>query len=88
MVTVQTKRPTIEIDGTRYIVEQRIALLADLLLNAKGALVNTDRIASRLQTSRRTVPVQVCKLRRIFRQHGYILANETGDGYRLVRISQ
>jgi len=88
MININTSRPFIEIDGTKYITDCPRASLAKILIEANGATVTFERLQSRLSTTRGALQVHVHYVRQIFRQHGYDIVNTFAQGYRLVTPEQ
>ena len=84
MITIQAERPYIQIDGTRYIVEHRVAKLAELLVHGQGKTVERGRMMAKIGASSASVHVYITELRAIMRQHGYELQADFGIGYKLI----
>ena len=87
MIHINSQRPFVEIDGTRYTLDWKRASLAEMLLNANGQTVPFARIIARLNTSRGAIQVYAHSLRKIFEPHGYSLVSEFATGYRLENSS-
>jgi transcriptional antiterminator len=82
-----TERPYIRIDGVRYDVTQKEALMFELLLKHRGQQVSSEVLRNYCGCSDRSLRVYSTTLRSILNQYGYHVSSHprTSSTYALVK---